>query len=60
MVKNKPIFSVVMPAYNAERYVGEAVESVLAQTLPDWELPVVRSRRKCISPGGDDVSGDLV
>jgi len=28
MVKNKPIFSVVMPAYNAERYVGEAIESV--------------------------------
>jgi glycosyltransferase involved in cell wall biosynthesis len=30
-----------MPAYNAERYVGEAIESVLAQTLPDWELLVV-------------------
>ncbi len=26
----KPIFSVVMPAYNAERYAGEAIESVLA------------------------------
>jgi teichuronic acid biosynthesis glycosyltransferase TuaG len=36
----KPIFSVVMPAYNAERYAGEAIESVLAQTLPDWELLV--------------------
>ncbi len=27
MVKNKPIFSVVMPAYNAERYVGEAARA---------------------------------
>lgn len=36
-----PIFSVVMPAYNAERYVGEAIESVLAQTMPSWELLVV-------------------
>jgi glycosyltransferase involved in cell wall biosynthesis len=36
-----PIFSVVMPAYNAERFVGEAIESVLAQTLTDWELLVV-------------------
>ncbi len=36
-----PIFSVVMPAYNAERFVGEAIESVLAQTLPEWELLVV-------------------
>jgi glycosyltransferase involved in cell wall biosynthesis len=24
----KPIFSVVMPAYNAERFVGEEIESV--------------------------------
>jgi hypothetical protein len=24
MVKNKPIFSVVMPTYNAELYVGDA------------------------------------
>jgi len=37
----KPIFSVVMPAYNAERYVGEAIESVLAQTMPEWELLLV-------------------
>ena len=36
-----PVFSVVMPAYNAERFVGEAIESVLAQTLPSWELMVV-------------------
>jgi glycosyltransferase involved in cell wall biosynthesis len=41
MSNQAPIFSVVMPAYNAERYVGEAIESVLAQTLPDWELLVV-------------------
>jgi hypothetical protein len=30
-----------MPAYNAERYVREAVESVLAQTFSDLELIVV-------------------
>jgi glycosyltransferase involved in cell wall biosynthesis len=41
MSSQAPIFSVVMPAYNAERYVGEAIESVLAQTLPSWELLVV-------------------
>jgi glycosyltransferase involved in cell wall biosynthesis len=29
MVKNKPIFSVVMTAYNAERYVGEAILALL-------------------------------
>jgi glycosyltransferase involved in cell wall biosynthesis len=33
--------SVVMPAYNAERYVCEAIDSVLAQTHLDRELIVV-------------------
>ncbi len=32
--------SVVMPVYNAERYVAEAVESILAQTFRDLELLV--------------------
>lgn len=30
-----------MPAFNAERFVGEAIASVLAQTYDDWELIVV-------------------
>src|SRR4051812_44688990 len=30
--------SILMPAYNAERYVAEAVASVLAQTHRDFEL----------------------
>lgn len=36
-----PSVSVVMPAYNHERFVGAAVESVLNQTFPDFELIVV-------------------
>lgn len=36
-----PIVSIVMPAYNVERYIGEAVRSVLEQTLTDWELIIV-------------------
>ena len=36
-----PTISVIMPVYNAARYVKEAVESVLAQTLADFELIVV-------------------
>lgn len=33
--------SVMMPAYNAERYLSAAIESLLAQTFTNWELLVV-------------------
>lgn len=36
-----PRVSVVMPAYNAGRYLAESIESVRAQTYVDWELLVV-------------------
>ena len=34
-------YSIVMSAYNAEDTIGGAIESVLAQSLPDWSLVVV-------------------
>jgi len=37
----QPQFSVVMPAYNAERYIELAVRDVLAQSFNDFELIVV-------------------
>ncbi|WP_291208606.1 glycosyltransferase family 2 protein [Hyphomonas sp.] len=36
-----PTVSIVMPAWKAEAFIAHAVESVLAQTLTDWELIVV-------------------
>ncbi|HEY2908078.1 MAG TPA: glycosyltransferase [Vicinamibacterales bacterium] len=36
-----PAVSVIMPAFNVESYIGEAIESVLAQTYTDWELVLV-------------------
>jgi glycosyltransferase involved in cell wall biosynthesis len=36
-----PRVSVIIPCYNLGRYVGEAVESVLAQTVQDFEILVV-------------------
>lgn len=38
---SRPLVSVLMPAYNHERYVADAVESVLSQTYPEWELIVI-------------------
>lgn len=38
---NHPLVSVMMPAYNTEKYIGAAIESVLAQTYENWELIIV-------------------
>jgi glycosyltransferase involved in cell wall biosynthesis len=36
-----PALTVIMPAYNARAFIGEAIESVLAQTFADFELVIV-------------------
>ena len=36
-----PTVSVVMPAYNAERFIKETISSVISQTYTDWELIVI-------------------
>src|SRR3989338_6124930 len=36
-----PEVSVLMPAYNAGKYIGEAIESILHQTFTDFELVIV-------------------
>ena len=37
----KPKISVIMPAYNAEKYIGEAIESILNQTFADFEFIII-------------------
>jgi len=36
-----PIISVIIPAYNQSRYLSQAVQSVLAQSLADWEMVII-------------------
>ena len=47
-----PRISVIMPVYNVEAYVAEAIDSVLAQSFGDWELIIV-------DDGGTDRSLDI-
>ncbi|MCA9932336.1 MAG: glycosyltransferase [Anaerolineales bacterium] len=36
-----PLVTIIIPAYNAERFIHTTIESVLEQTYPSWELIVV-------------------
>jgi glycosyltransferase involved in cell wall biosynthesis len=40
MAQDKPLLSVLMAAYNAEKYVGAALRSLLLQTYPNIEILV--------------------
>ena len=37
----EPLISIIMAAYNVEKTIGTAIDSVLAQTYANWELLVI-------------------
>lgn len=41
---NKPLVSVLMTVYNREKYISEAIESVINSTHQNWELIIVDDR----------------
>ena len=50
-----PLVSVILPVYNGERYLSEAIESILTQTLSDLELIVVDD---CSADGSAAIARD--
>jgi|GEM_PF-489470 len=48
----QPMVTALVPVYNTERYLAEAIESALAQTLPNVEIVVV-------DDGSTDASGAI-
>lgn len=39
--QNSPMVTVLMPVYNAEKYIREAIESILAQTFTNFEFLII-------------------
>ena len=47
------LFSIIIPVYNVEKYVQACLESVVAQTFPDWEAI-------CVNDGSTDGSAVIL
>ena len=49
----EPLISIVIPVYNAEKYLRACLDSVLAQTYKNWEAI-------CVNDGSSDNSAQIL
>ncbi len=49
----KPFFSIIIPVYNVEKYLGQCLDSIVHQDFKSWELI-------CINDGSTDGSQDIL
>ncbi len=47
---SNPSISIILPVFNGEKYLAAAIESVIAQTIRDWELLIIDDGSKDNSP----------
>lgn len=40
-MEKEPFISIIMPAYNCEKFIEQAIESVIDQTYQNWELIII-------------------
>lgn len=52
-MSDEPLVSIIMPAYNSERFIAESIESVIVQTYTNWELII-------IDDGSTDNTGKII
>lgn len=57
MRKKRPLVSVIIPAYNAEKYLSQAIESILNQTFRDFELIIIDD---CSTDGTGQIINDYL
>lgn len=53
MLKNKPIISIIVPVYNAEKYLSVCLESLIGQTYENIEVI-------CVNDGSTDHSQEIL
>lgn len=51
-MEKQPLVSIITPTYNHEKFIGQCIESVLAQSYPHWEQIV-------IDDGSADKTGEI-
>jgi glycosyltransferase involved in cell wall biosynthesis len=55
MAVHKPLVSVIIPVYNGDRYISQAIESILCQTYANYEIIIIDDgstdgTRNCLEP----------
>ncbi len=50
---DRPKVSIIMSCYNCEQFLTEALDSILSQTMPNWEL-------FCLDDGSTDATASII